>query len=327
MNWIGRLFRSAILHLIVPGFFLTAGWYLGAKNGAWPWFEESIDSGLGAARAALVPILGEAAERGKELADDAASDGGRRFSEAAAEASDYVVGTLKETIENRSAETGVTDNASAAAGPADPAEDVAPAPSEGSEAAPLVSTEPASQASEPRSSALPAAAMNGEIIVCLARISNPPRGGDPGEAIGKSYETASVNGVTLMLKPATKSCLSSGFGYRNGRLHKGVDYFTDMGGQALAGGDGVIVEAVTRSDYGNMLVIDHGNGVYTRYAHLARFSAAAKEGASVKRGDVLGPIGMSGASSIVHLHYEVLTGDFDTPAKSFGLEPMDPFGL
>lgn len=96
---------------------------------------------------------------------------------------------------------------------------------------------------------------------------------------------------------------------------------------ARAAGAGRIVEAVSRSDYGNMIVLDHGGGVYTRYAHLARFSSGVRKGASVQMGQTLGPIGKSGASTIVHLHYEVLTGDYDTSAKSFGLDAVDPLGL
>ena len=77
----------------------------------------------------------------------------------------------------------------------------------------------------------------------------------------------------------------------------------------------------------NVIVIDHGAGVYTRYSHLARFGRGVREGANVRQGQVLGPIGKTGASSIVHLHYEVLIGDYNTAAKSFGLEAKDPFKL
>lgn len=175
---------------------------------------------------------------------------------------------------------------------------------------------------------LPAPAISGAAIrLCKMQISNPPRPGAPGAAIGKADETVLYKGARLLLMPATGACLSSGYGYRNGKLHRGVDYYAETGGDVLAAGDGTVVEAVTRADYGNMVVIDHGNGVYTRYAHLARLGANAKEGAVVKSGAMLGPIGKTGATSITHLHYEVLTGDFATRAKSFGLEAADPFGL
>lgn len=181
---------------------------------------------------------------------------------------------------------------------------------------------------EPKApAATPAQSLEGGIILCNMHISNPPRQGGPGESIGAADETVRYKGVTLLLMPATKSCLSSGFGYRSGKLHKGVDYYSDQGGDVLAAGEGTIVEAVIRADYGNMVVIDHGDGVYTRYAHLARFGDGVRKGAAVKLGQPLGPIGQTGAVSITHLHYEVLTGDYGTRAKSFGLEPIDPYGL
>ena len=311
---LGKLLRYLILHAIVPATFLGIGWYGGAKYGAPDLLIRAIDGVLARAQSVLGPVLSEGARQG-----------GETLAEAGAAAGDYVVGTVEETLENLaevdSAETESEDSdaeetrLAMAAGPAEPEEEE------------TEDTPSASPATPSAGSRLPASAMNGEIVLCNMRISNPPRGGDPEESIGNSDETGNLNGVSLMLKPATKSCLSSGYGYRNGKLHKGVDYFSDMGGDVLAAGDGVIAEAVTRSDYGNMLVIDHGNGVYSRYAHLARFASGVREGANVSQGQVLGPIGMTGASSIVHLHYEVLTGDINTNAGSFGLEAVDPFGL
>lgn len=315
---LGKLLKYLILHAIIPATFLGIGWYGGAKYGAPDLLIRAIDGVLARAQSVLGPVLSEGARQG-----------GEKLSEAGVAAGDYVVGTVEETLESLaetdSAESeqleSESDDAEAdetrlamATGPAEPEEEPEETPT----------TSPAASSNGSR---LPASAMNGEIVLCKMRISNPPRGGDPEESIGKSDETGNINGVSLMLKPATKSCLSSGYGYRNGKLHKGVDYFSDMGGDVLAAGDGVIAEAVTRSDYGNMVVIDHGNGVYTRYAHLARFGSGVREGATVSSGQTLGPIGMTGASSIVHLHYEVLTGDISSNAGSFGLESVDPFGL
>ncbi len=323
---LGKLLRYLILHAIVPALFLGIGWYSGAKYGAPDLLIRAVDGVLARASVILGPIISEGARQG-----------GETLSDAGEAASDYVVGTVEETLRSLAetdtdAASDETDEADAdetdtdeievamATGPAEPAEEQP----EEQQAEPAT---PPAAAPAGASSRVPDSAMNGEIVLCQMRISNAPRGGDPAEAIGKSDETGALNGVDLMLKPATKSCLSSGYGYRGGKLHKGIDYYSDMGGDALAAGDGVIAEAVTRSDYGNMLVIDHGNGVYTRYAHLARFGPGISEGASVSMGQTLGPIGMTGASSIVHLHYEVLTGDINTNAGSFGLEPVDPFGL
>lgn len=226
--------------------------------------------------------------RSGELAADAAEQGG-----------EYVVGTLEEMLR-------------------DFTEEPEAEPSEGE-------TEEA-EAEEVEGPALEGevVAAEGDIVLCQMRISNPPP--SSGGVTNKSG-TVRINGVDLLLMPATKSCLSSGFGYRGGKLHRGVDYYSDTGGDVLAAGAGVIAEAVSRSDYGEMIVIDHGEAIYTRYAHLARFNAGVRKGATVSSGQVLGPIGQTGASSIVHLHYEVLTGDISTRAGSFGLEAVDPFSL
>lgn len=135
---------------------------------------------------------------------------------------------------------------------------------------------------------------------------------------------ASVNGVRLLVNPAPKSCLSSNYGTRNGRLHKGMDFQSQPAGPVVAAAAGTVVEAGYRDDYGTFVLIDHGSGVYTRYAHLASATSAAKEGRQVKLGSHLGIMGNTASYRIpVHLHYEVLTGDYNTPKKSFGLTPVN----
>lgn len=161
--------------------------------------------------------------------------------------------------------------------------------------------------------------------LCDLKISNAP----PADASGRvrGYKPlVEINGVALLLAPATKSCLSSGFGHRGYSPHRGVDYFSDQGGDVVAAADGVIREAKYRDDYGNMIVIDHGEGVYTRYAHLAGFAASVREGGGVKKGQRLGPIGDTGRAGATHLHYEIRTGDYSI-GGSFALTPVDPFSL
>ena len=105
--------------------------------------------------------------------------------------------------------------------------------------------------------------------------------------------------------------LSSSFGYRSdpfsGRstMHKGVDFAMKPGNPVYATGDG-IVESVSFEffGYGNCVVIDHGFGYKTRYAHMKTIGVA--EGMPVKRGECLGQSGNSGKSSGPHLHYEVI---------------------
>lgn len=165
----------------------------------------------------------------------------------------------------------------------------------------------------------------GGIEICPIEISNPPPLDKNGKALGGPQVT--IKGVALLLAPATNVCLSSGYGSRNGKIHRGVDYHTRTRGDVLAAGDGVVLEAVTREDYGNMVVIDHGAGVYTRYAHLASFGAAAKQGARIREGQVLGPIGATGATSVRHLHYEIMSGKYVSGVGTFGLSTHNPFDL
>ena len=158
-------------------------------------------------------------------------------------------------------------------------------------------------------------------------VSNAPRA-DSNGVVRRAGATITFKGVNLLLMPATQSCLSSGYGNRNGKLHKGVDYHPRSGkGDVLAAGDGVIIQATTRDDYGTMIVIDHGNDVYTLYAHLAGFGSGMREGVSVRQGQVIAPIGNTGYSNIIHLHWEVLSGKWNDAAGPFGLNPINPFAL
>jgi murein DD-endopeptidase MepM/ murein hydrolase activator NlpD len=125
--------------------------------------------------------------------------------------------------------------------------------------------------------------------------------------------------------PSPGACLSSGFGPRNDRMHKGLDFHADTGVTILAAGDGEIIELKYRDDYGNMIVIDHGGGVFTRYAHLASFGRGLSPGVTVRAGEAIGLMGNSASYRIpIHLHYELLLGDIQNPKGSFGLEPADP---
>ena len=105
--------------------------------------------------------------------------------------------------------------------------------------------------------------------------------------------------------------LSSSFGYRRdpvyggGEFHEGQDIATDRGNPVYATGDGVIETAQFKfNGYGNEVVINHGFGYLTRYAHLS--TIIVKEGMTVHRGDKIGEVGNTGKSTGPHLHYEVL---------------------
>ena len=158
-------------------------------------------------------------------------------------------------------------------------------------------------------------------------VSNAPPS-DAARRVSNYAPLVSVNNVTIAANPTHGACLSSAFGPRGRGQHKGVDYYSSSGGPILAAGDGTVVERKYRDDYGNMLLIDHGGGVYTRYAHLSSFAPDALEGSRVVAGQQIGLMGNTAAYSIpIHLHYEVLVGDYNTPRQSFGLEPRSPFAL
>jgi murein DD-endopeptidase MepM/ murein hydrolase activator NlpD len=88
-----------------------------------------------------------------------------------------------------------------------------------------------------------------------------------------------------------------------GAFHTGVDVATDYGAPVHATGDGIVTIVENHAGYGRLVVVDHGFGITTWYAHLSSFSAIA--GARVKRGEVVGYTGISGRSTGPHVHYEV----------------------
>jgi murein DD-endopeptidase MepM/ murein hydrolase activator NlpD len=87
-------------------------------------------------------------------------------------------------------------------------------------------------------------------------------------------------------------------------FHQGLDISLEKGQPVYATADGSVETATYSGDYGNMIVVDHGFGLSTRYGHLSRF--AVKAGDAVKRGEVLGYVGSTGRSTGPHLHYEIL---------------------
>jgi len=93
--------------------------------------------------------------------------------------------------------------------------------------------------------------------------------------------------------------------YRTRMMHAGVDFTADRGTEVYATGDGVVeVVESKRWGYGKSIVINHGFGYKTLYAHLSKFEV--KQGQKVKRGELIGLIGSTGKSTGPHLHYEVI---------------------
>ena len=104
--------------------------------------------------------------------------------------------------------------------------------------------------------------------------------------------------------------MASGFGYRTDpftkvrKMHEGMDFTAKVGTPIFAAGDAVVAQANNNaSGYGNHVVLRHGYGYETLYAHLSKYNC--KAGQRVKRGDIIGYVGTTGRSEGPHLHYEV----------------------
>lgn len=113
---------------------------------------------------------------------------------------------------------------------------------------------------------------------------------------------------------------SSGFGWRidpfNGTraMHTGVDFPGDVGTPIVAAAAGVVLSAERHPEYGNLIEIDHGQGLTTRYAHCSKM--LVQPGMFVKRGQTIGAIGSTGRSTGPHLHFEVrLAGVAQNPNR------------
>ena len=106
--------------------------------------------------------------------------------------------------------------------------------------------------------------------------------------------------------------LLSRFGERSdpfsgeGALHTGVDISAAMGTPVHASADGIVARAEYSGGYGRMVVIDHGNGMHTWYAHLSKYEVVP--GQEIRRGEVLGYSGATGKVTAPHLHFEVRLG-------------------
>jgi murein DD-endopeptidase MepM/ murein hydrolase activator NlpD len=114
--------------------------------------------------------------------------------------------------------------------------------------------------------------------------------------------------------------VTSGYGWREHpvlggrRFHTGIDIGASTGTLIAAAGDGTVVYAGMKAGYGNTVIIDHGGGIATLYAHQSKI--AVDSGVPVTRGQRVGAVGCTGYCTGPHLHFEVrVNGD-----------PVDPMG-
>ncbi len=120
--------------------------------------------------------------------------------------------------------------------------------------------------------------------------------------------------------PVEATWNASSFGWRidpftgENAMHEGIDFIADVGTPIFAAASGVVIVAERRPDYGNMVEIDHGNDLITRYAHASKL--VVKPGQVVQRGRKIAEVGTTGRSTGPHLHFEVrYRGAAQNPAK------------
>ena len=171
---------------------------------------------------------------------------------------------------------------------------------------------------------------NAALYVCPGFVSNAPPS-DRTDQIANFNPIIIVGGKVVMASvPANDVCLSSGYGMRRNRLHKGSDYAPRPRGEErriYTAAPGRVREAGYANGLGYQVLLDHGHGIYTRYAHLKSIDPWVEVGAEIGFGHALGWMGRSGRTTGVHLHFEVLTGDINNPSGSFGLTSNDPLAF
>lgn len=148
------------------------------------------------------------------------------------------------------------------------------------------------------------------VRVASAASSEPPaeEGADRERSVRatRAKPARYANGMPLSWPVAGEVVITSRFGMRWGRLHEGIDIWhpDEWRTPIRAARRGVVIEAgASGGGYGRLVVIDHGRGIETVYAHLRRVVVSA--GQTVETGDIIGYMGQSGHTTGVHLHFEV----------------------
>ena len=130
-----------------------------------------------------------------------------------------------------------------------------------------------------------------------------------GLAKGKATMLASIPGIQPV--SGAQASIGSGYGYRihpiykTSMMHTGIDFTSNIGVEIHATGDGAVADVLFDArGYGNHVIISHGYGYETLYGHMSKI--AVRRGQKIKRGEVIGYVGNTGASTGPHCHYEVL---------------------
>lgn len=117
--------------------------------------------------------------------------------------------------------------------------------------------------------------------------------------------------------------ISSNFGYRIHpithvkKLHSGIDFAAKQGTDIYAAESGIVIVAQVWSGYGNAVIIDHGNGLWTLYGHIRNGGIKVEKGQSVKKGQKIAEVGSTGNSTGPHLHFEVRKNEVPVDPASY----------
>jgi murein DD-endopeptidase MepM/ murein hydrolase activator NlpD len=134
---------------------------------------------------------------------------------------------------------------------------------------------------------------------------------------------------SFIRSPIQFARLSSNFGARRHpvlgrmRMHKGVDYAARTGTPIMAAGDARVQFAGVQRGYGNTVILDHGRGHTTLYAHMSRFGKF-RAGQRVSQGEIIGYVGSTGLSTGPHLHYEFRVNGQHRNPLSVTMPPPEP---
>ena len=152
------------------------------------------------------------------------------------------------------------------------------------------------------------------------------------EVIGLAQQKEDMLASIPAVQPVSNKDLrrmSSGFGrrihpiYKTSRFHWGNDFTAPVGTEIYSTGKGkVVIVEKSSTGYGYHVIVDHGYGYQTLYAHMSKINV--RQGQQVKRGEILGFIGNTGLSTAPHLHYEVIKDGNKVDPLSFYFNDLSP---
>lgn len=126
----------------------------------------------------------------------------------------------------------------------------------------------------------------------------------------KEIDAKTINGIYIACTPVSTGRISSRFGSVESirdHVHQGIDIAAPYGTQIKSAADGTVISAGVSGGYGNLVIVNHGNGVKTYYGHCS--SITSHVGQKVKAGDVIAKVGSTGNSTGNHLHFEIRLND------------------